>query len=162
MTSATFAVEVGEDRAGDGVTFAFSANAGMRLHELTRVASGGELSRVMLALHLAVPTGPPVVVFDEVDAGVGGQAATALGRLLADVAAERSVFVVTHLPQVAALADAHFSVVKTDDGVRTRTTVRLLDDDGRVIEVARMLSGSPDSAVARAHARELLADSRTS
>lgn len=156
MASARFVVLVGDDPAGDEVAFAFSANAGMRPQELTKVASGGELSRVMLALHLAVPNGPPVLIFDEVDAGVGGQAATALGRLLAELSREVMVLVVTHLPQVAALAGTQFRIAKFDDGRTTRTDVVALAGDARVVELARMLSGSPDSAVAQAHARELL------
>jgi DNA repair protein RecN (Recombination protein N) len=156
MAAARFEVVVGADDGGDDVTFLFSANAGMRPQELTRVASGGELSRIMLALHLAVPSGPRSLVFDEVDAGVGGIAATALAELLAKVAATAQVFVVTHLPQVAARATAHYAVVKHDDALLVRTDVHLLSPDDREIEIARMLSGSPDSPVAQAHARELL------
>ena len=128
----------------------------MRPLELTRVASGGELSRIMLALHLAVPNGPRALVFDEVDAGVGGVAATALADLLANVAATAQVFVVTHLPQVAARATAHYAVIKHDNELLVRTDVHLLSPNEREVEIARMLSGSPDSSVARAHARELL------
>jgi len=156
MAAARFEVVVGVDDGGDDVTFLFSANAGMRPQELTRVASGGELSRIMLALHLAVPNGPRALVFDEVDAGVGGVAATALADLLAKVSSGAQVFVVTHLPQVAARATAHYAVVKHDDEHLVRTDVHLLGPHDREVELARMLSGSPDSAVARAHARELL------
>ena len=156
MAAAHFEVVVGVDDGGDDVTFLFSANAGMRPLELTRVASGGELSRIMLALHLAVPNGPRALVFDEVDAGVGGVAATALADLLANVAATAQVFVVTHLPQVAARATAHYAVIKHDNELLVRTDVHLLSPNEREVEIARMLSGSPDSSVARAHARELL------
>ena len=156
MAAARFEVVVGVDDGGDDVTFLFSANAGMRPLELTRVASGGELSRIMLALHLAVPNGPRALVFDEVDAGVGGVAATALADLLANVAATWQVFVVTHLPQVAARATAHYAVIKHDNELLVRTDVHLLSPNEREVEIARMLSGSPDSSVARAHARELL------
>ncbi len=157
MGSVVFEVLVGEDAGGDEVLFVFSANAGMRPQELSKVASGGELSRVMLALHLAVPNGPDSLVFDEIDAGVGGVAASALGRLLANLSESRQVVVVTHLAQVAAMGDRHYQVRKFDDSVLVRTEVRPLDTIGREIEIARMLSGSPDSPTALAHARELLA-----
>ena len=100
------------------------------------------------------------LVFDEVDAGIGGQAAVAVGRALADLAAGRQVLVVTHLPQVAAFADQQALVRKDEHDGRTITAVGLLDDEGRVAELARMLSGRPDSTTARVHAQELL-DSRT-
>jgi DNA repair protein RecN (Recombination protein N) len=111
----------------------------------------------MLALRLVVGGGAPTMLFDEVDAGVGGAAALALARALADVAAARQVLVVTHLAQVAAFADHQVAVRKavTDDG-RTVTTAEVLSGEERVIELSRMLSGHPDSATARAHAEELL------
>jgi len=96
-------------------------------------------------------------VFDEVDAGVGGAAATAVGEALAGLAADRQVLVVTHLPQVAAAADQQLLVAKSADGAATVTTVEALGADARVVELSRMLSGSPESATARRHARELLA-----
>ena len=157
MGSVAFEVLVGEDSGGDEVVFTFSANAGMRPMELSKVASGGELSRVMLALHLAVPNGPDSLVFDEIDAGVGGVAATALGRMLSSLSETRQVVVVTHLAQVAAMGARQYQVRKFDDAVLARTEVRPLDTIGREIEIARMLSGSPDSPTALAHARELLA-----
>lgn len=128
-----------------------------------RGASGGELSRVMLALEVClVGTDPvPTLVFDEVDAGVGGRAAVEVGRRLARLARERQVLVVTHLPQVAAFADRHVVVDKpqagTEDGGVTASDVRLVTDVDRVAELARMLAGS-DTATAREHATELLAD----
>jgi DNA repair protein RecN (Recombination protein N) len=126
-----------------------------------RGASGGELSRVMLAIEVVFAGSDPVptMVFDEVDAGVGGRAAVEVGRRLARLAADHQVLVVTHLPQVAAYADAHVVVDKTDsDGTLvTRSDVRVLDDAGRVRELARMLAGLGDSELGRAHAEELLA-----
>ena len=101
--------------------------------------------------------GPPTLIFDEVDAGIGGQAATAVGRALAELAKARQVLVVTHLPQVAAFADAHVAVTKHDDGRTTEASVRVLDDAERVVELSRMLSGSPESATAHDHAAELMA-----
>jgi DNA repair protein RecN (Recombination protein N) len=126
-----------------------------------RGASGGELSRVMLAMEVVfADTDPlPTMVFDEVDAGVGGRAAVEVGRRLAKLARSHQVLVVTHLPQVAAYADAHVVVDKADsDGALvTRSDVRVLDDAGRVRELARMLAGLDDSELGRAHAEELLA-----
>lgn len=143
--------------AGEAVQFLLATNPGTDLGPLARVASGGELSRVMLALRLVLSGGPPTMVFDEVDAGVGGEAATAVGRALAALAAERQVLVVTHLPQVAAFADHQVGVAKAVADSVTQTTATPLDGDERVIELSRMLSGSPDSATARQHAEELLA-----
>jgi DNA repair protein RecN (Recombination protein N) len=128
----------------------------MEPRPLADVASGGELSRTMLALHLLFSAGPPTMVFDEVDAGIGGATGTEIGRALSRLAGSRQVLVVTHLPQVAAFADAQVSVAKGDDGTMTTTSVTTLGRDDRVIELSRMLSGSPRSEVARAHAEELL------
>ena len=155
MPDAVFEVTVGEG-AGDAVEFLLSANRGEPAQPLSRVASGGELARTMLALRLVVEGGAPTMLFDEVDAGVGGAAALALGRALREVAATRQVLVVTHLPQVAAFADHQVAVRKGVDGKRTVTAVDVLDGPGRVVELSRMLSGHPDSATARAHAEELL------
>ena len=163
MPSARIAVVVeatghlGRD-GSDEVEFLFAANSGMDPRPLAKGASGGELSRVMLALEvvLADRTTVPTLVFDEVDAGIGGKAAVEVGRRLARLADTAQVLAVTHLPQVAAFADAHFRVLKDDDGNVTSSTVVRLDDDERVDELARMLAGQEDSAAAQAHARELL------
>ena len=155
LPGARLAVEV-DGPAGRDVVFTFAANSGMALAPLARTASGGELARAMLALRLVLTGGPPVLVFDEVDAGIGGAAAVAVGRALSAVAADRQAFVVTHLAQVAAAADAHVVVDKVDDGTRTVTSVAIVDADDRITELARMLSGAPDSDAAREHARELL------
>jgi DNA repair protein RecN (Recombination protein N) len=143
----------------DDVDFLLAANAGMDPRPLAKGASGGELSRVMLALEvvLADRTTVPTLVFDEVDAGIGGKAAVEVGRRLARLAENVQVLAVTHLPQVAAFADAHFRVLKDDDGNVTSSTVARLTGDERVDELARMLAGQEDSASAQAHARELLA-----
>jgi len=137
-----------------------SAGAGQRPMPLAKVASGGELSRTMLACRtvLADLDAVPTIVFDEVDAGIGGAAALEVGRSLAALADDHQVFVVTHLPQVAAFADAQIAVSKRDDGATTTTSADPLDDAARVIELSRMLSGTPDSAAAREHADELLAE----
>jgi DNA repair protein RecN (Recombination protein N) len=126
---------------------------------LQRGASGGELSRVMLAVEVVFAAADPVptMVFDEVDAGVGGRAAVEVGRRLARLARDHQVIVVTHLPQVAAYADRHLVVDKAGEGGVTRSDVRVLEGDGRVRELARMLAGADGSELGRAHAAELLA-----
>jgi DNA repair protein RecN (Recombination protein N) len=128
----------------------------MEVGPLSRIASGGELSRVMLALRLVLSGGPPTMVFDEVDAGIGGEAAVAVAEALARLGQTSQVLVVTHLPQVAAAADHQLLVSKADDGEATSTSIEVLDRDARVVEVSRMLSGSPGSSTARRHAEELL------
>lgn len=142
----------------DDVAFLFSAHAGGEPRPLQRGASGGELSRVMLALEVClVGTQPvPTMVFDEVDAGVGGKAAVEIGRRLARLATATQVIVVTHLPQVAAFADQHYVVVKSDDGSVTTSGVTPLDESGRRSELSRMLAGLEGSETALAHADELL------
>lgn len=142
----------------DEVEFQFAANSGTGLRPLHKGASGGELSRLMLALEvvLADRTTVPTLVFDEVDAGIGGKAAVEVGRRLARLAEHAQVIAVTHLPQVAAFAHHHFVVTKADDGTITSSSVVELGDDSRVDELARMLAGQEDSAAAQAHARELL------
>lgn len=145
--------------AGRDVVLMFSASPGVPLAPLARTASGGELARAMLALRLVLTDGPPVLVFDEVDAGIGGAAAIAVGRSLSAIAGDHQVLVVTHLAQVAAWADAHAVVDKVSTATTTSTTVAVIDGDDRVTELARMLSGTPESDTARRHAAELLAGS---
>ena len=142
----------------DRVTFLLAANAGEPALPLGKAASGGERSRVALALRLALTDADatPVLVFDEVDAGIGGATALEVGRKLAWLARRRQVLCVTHLPQLAAYADHHFRVTKAAEGERTVASVDLLDDAARVAELARMLSGQPDSTAAADHAAELL------
>jgi len=137
------------------VAFRFSANLGEPLAALTDVASGGELSRVMLALHAAAGSTTPTLVFDEVDAGLGGRTGRAVGEMLAQLARGRQVLVVTHLAQVAAFADHHLRVDKHERDGRTRTEITPLSGEERVAEIARMLAGN-DSVEAREHARALL------
>jgi DNA repair protein RecN (Recombination protein N) len=138
----------------DLVEFGFTAHRGSDVLPLSRSASGGELSRVMLALEvvLSASAAGPTMVFDEVDAGVGGRAAVQIGRRLARLARTHQVIVVTHLPQVAASADTHLMV----ETAGTASEVRRLDDEQRVAELARMLAGLGESDTGRAHARELL------
>ncbi|MBW4721169.1 DNA repair protein RecN [Saccharothrix obliqua] len=143
----------------DDVELRLIAHPGAPALPVHKGASGGELSRVMLALEVVLSHSDPVptLVFDEVDAGVGGRAAVEVGRRLARLARSHQVIVVTHLPQVAAFADRHLVVDKTADGVLTRSGVRVLDEPQRVVELARMLAGMDSTDTGRAHAEELLA-----
>ncbi|WP_345347476.1 DNA repair protein RecN [Actinoallomurus liliacearum] len=143
----------------DEVELRLASHPGAPPLPLHKGASGGELSRVMLAIEVVFAGADPVptFVFDEVDAGVGGKAAVEVGRRLARLARSAQVIVVTHLPQVAAFADQHLVVEKTNDGRVTRSGVTALDADGRVRELSRMLAGMEDSELGRAHAEELLA-----
>jgi DNA repair protein RecN (Recombination protein N) len=148
----------------DDVELLLVPHRGAPARPLGKGASGGELSRVMLAVEVVFAGSDPVpvMVFDEVDAGVGGTAAVEIGRRLARLAADHQVLVVTHLPQVAAYADQHLHVVKTSDASAvTKGDVRVLSDEDRVAELSRMLAGL-DSGLARAHAEELLAHARPS
>ena len=172
MPRARFSIEVGDDDAGENVTWMLAANPGQPRLPLARVASGGELSRAMLAARLVVGPAtaqpseqggddPETLIFDEVDAGIGGEAAVAVGQALAALGAGHQVLVVTHLAQVAAFATSHLAVTKDVIGssraARTVATARAVAGEERVVELARMLSGRPDSASARQHAAELLA-----
>ena len=143
----------------DEVELLLRPHAGAPSRPLAKGASGGELSRVMLAIEVALAGADPVptLVFDEVDAGVGGKAAVEVGRRLALLARHAQVIVVTHLPQVAAFADRHLVVAKSDDGTVTRSGVRAVDGDERLRELSRMLAGLEDSSLALGHAEELLA-----
>jgi DNA repair protein RecN (Recombination protein N) len=156
MPHARLVVTVGDDRAGDDVRLELSANPGSAPQPLAKVASGGELARAMLALRLELSDAPDTLVFDEVDAGIGGEAAVTVGRALAELGERHQVLVVTHLAQVAAPARLHLAVAKTVADGTTVTSVKALSGSEREVEVARMLSGSPDSTTARRHARELL------
>ncbi|MCL4445918.1 MAG: DNA repair protein RecN [Actinobacteria bacterium] len=156
MSGTRFDVEVSDDGAGEPIRFLLSANLGEALQPLAKVASGGELARAMLAVRLVSSGGPPTMVFDEVDAGIGGSAAIFLGRSLKEVASRHQVLVVTHLAQVAAVADHHVAVEKSTSEGRTSTAIRELSGQERIVEISRMLSGHPDRSMARAHAAELL------
>ena len=142
--------------------FRFGANPGEDVRPLARVASGGELSRTMLALEVVLATADriPTMVFDEVDAGIGARTASPLAQKLAAVAARRQVLCVTHLAPIAAAAHHHVRVVKSVRAGRTRATVGTLKSDERIEEIARMLGGDPPTAAALGHARELLGTAR--
>jgi DNA repair protein RecN (Recombination protein N) len=158
IASLTKRSEVGPSGAED-VEFRVALNIGHDARPLARVASGGELSRVMLALKtiLARLDHVPTLVFDEVDAGIGGRVGLQVGETMRRVAAHHQVFAISHLPQIAARAHHHIVVAKgAREGVTTADT-RVVEGDARVVEIARMLGGDPESAVSQAHARELLA-----
>ncbi|MEV7606219.1 DNA repair protein RecN [Paenarthrobacter sp. NPDC089322] len=175
MADATLVIEVQDTGAlgpwgTDEIAFLLQPHSGAPARPLGKGASGGELSRVMLAIEVVLAAVDPVptFVFDEVDAGVGGRAAVEIGRRLAMLARHVQVLVVTHLPQVAAFADQHIRVTKTSvrgsDGKTstgfTSSDVQLLSEDERVKELARMLAGQEDSESAQAHAQELLDDAK--
>lgn len=167
MPHARVGVQVGADEPGDEVAFLLSANPGSPMLPLSRVASGGELARAMLALRLVLSEAPDTLVFDEVDAGIGGSAATAVGRKLAELGDRHQVLVVTHLAQVASMATTHVAVSKhvvsgADGRETTSARAEVLDERARVVEVARLLSGDVGEAALQ-HAADLLArrDDRT-
>lgn len=167
MPRAQFQIEVrwlGETEKGfrsdgaDQVEFLFSANPGEPPAPLSKVASGGELSRLMLALKvvLADADDVPTLIFDEVDAGMSGQAAVVVGEKLVQVARRRQVICVTHLPQIAAMADGHHRIRKEQTEESTRTIVEVLEEADRIEEVARMLAGSTATEITRRQAQEML------
>lgn len=145
------------------ISFEFSANPGQPLRPITKVASGGEMSRIMLAVELVFSqnVAAKTMIFDEVDAGIGGAAAIEVGKRLKALAQHHQIVVVTHLPQVAAFADKHLKVEKSATGNVTTSSVTELDPNARVTEIARMMAGIEDSASALEHARELLGMSHT-
>jgi len=147
----------------DQISFEFSANPGQPLRPISKVASGGEMSRIMLAIELVFSKSgaSKTMIFDEVDAGIGGAAAIEVGKRLKALAKNHQIVVVTHLPQVAAFADKHLKVEKSASGNITTSSVMELDSGARVTEIARMMAGIQDSASALEHARELLGMSQS-
>src|SRR5262249_53968846 len=151
----------------DEVVYLISTNAGESLRPLEEIASGGELSRVLLALKASVESASTqssrkrnsaqrTLVFDEIDTGIGGRAAEAVGKKLKSLSRANQVLCVTHLPQIAMFAQNHYLIEKKEAGGRTRTTVRLVTGDERTEEVARMLSGARLTETSRKHAEQLL------
>lgn len=165
MASATMHIDVEPAKPGpygaDAVQFLITTNPGQPPVTLDKAASGGERSRIALALKVVLADADDVsiMVFDEVDAGIGGQTALVVGEKLQRLATEKQVLCVTHLAQIAAHADAHFLIKKTQGKDTTITEVNALDADARQAEIARMLSGTPDEQVALDHAAQLLAES---
>jgi DNA repair protein RecN (Recombination protein N) len=141
------------------VEFLVAGHAGVAPRPLAKVASGGELARISLAISVIAShaTGTLTLIFDEVDSGIGGGVAEVVGRLLKRLGQERQVLCVTHLPQVASQANQHFQVSKRNEGGKTLSQIDGLDAKSRVEEIARMLGGLEITATTRKHARELLA-----
>jgi DNA repair protein RecN (Recombination protein N) len=154
----------------DEVEYRIATNAGEPLKSLHEIASGGEMSRVMLALKVSVEEGaikpkkkfpaPRTLVFDEIDIGIGGRAAEAVGQKLKALSRGQQVLCVTHLPQIAAFADQHFLIDKRESDGRTKTQIRLLDQRASTYEVARMLSGAKVTETSLQHAAQMIAASR--
>ena len=144
----------------DNVTFLFSANKSMTARPLADVASGGEMSRVMLALKALTSRQMhlPTIIFDEIDTGVSGKVASSMAQIMAQMSsgASQQVLAITHLPQIAAKGDAHYFVYKEDQGNRTLTHIKQLDNEGRITELAHMLSGNTVTEAAKENARQLL------
>jgi DNA repair protein RecN (Recombination protein N) len=162
MSKALFEVSVQQTELGpngyDLIEFMFSANAGEEIKPLAKIASGGEISRVMLALKsaLAGRAGVPTLIFDEVDTGLGGKAAAAVGRKLQQLGEFYQVIAISHLPQVASMASQHYRIEKSEEQGRVNTTVKQLQSNERVEEIARMLAGESVTDTSLANARELL------
>ncbi|MDO6517064.1 DNA repair protein RecN [Zobellia uliginosa] len=163
MASATFKIELfrsNDFKANgvDGLTFLFSANKGGDYGELKKVASGGELSRIMLTIKsiLAKYENLPTIMFDEIDTGVSGEISGKMGDIMQEMSRSMQVFSITHLPQVASKGDHHFKVYKQEEGAVTKTNMKELDQEERVVELAEMLGGKELSDSAMAHARQLL------
>lgn len=142
----------------DEVSFLFSANKNAALQEISKIASGGEISRLMLALKTLMTSNNamPTIIFDEIDSGISGEIAVKMGSILRDLSKNMQVINITHLPQVAAKGQHHFKVYKYDDNKRTYTSIRKLDDDERIEELAQMLGGEQISDASRSAARELI------
>ncbi len=163
MPSATFKIELFKANdfkvnGADGLTFLFSANKGGDYGELKKVASGGELSRIMLTIKsiLAKYENLPTIMFDEIDTGVSGEISGKMGDIMQAMSKSMQVFSITHLPQVASKGDHHFKVYKQEEGAVTKTNMKQLSSEERVVELAEMLGGKELSDSAMAHARQLL------
>ncbi len=159
---ASFAIRVTDTTPGtngaDSVEFDFAANVGEEMQPLRQVASSGEIARVMLAVKtvLSDADSVPILIFDEIDANVGGRVAVTVAQELKAVGQKHQVFSITHLPQIAAAGQQHFLVAKSVADERTTTTMKRLEDEGRLQEIVRMLGADKDSPAALAHAKELL------
>lgn len=139
-------------------SFFFSANKGQELQPIHKVASGGELSRVMLAIKslIARSTALPTIIFDEIDTGISGEVALKVGEIMQRLASHMQVLAITHLPQIASKGKSHFKVYKEDSGDKTQSNIVLLNQQERVLEVAQMLSGANPGEAAIKHATELI------
>ncbi len=153
------AVDKYKQQGADEVQFLFSANKGQSLQAIHKVASGGELSRVMLAIKslVAKSSALPTIIFDEIDTGISGEVALKVGEIMERLAQSMQVMAITHLPQIASKGDAHFKVYKHDEGEKTKSNIVLLDPQERIYEIAQMLSGAQPGDAALAHAKQLIA-----
>jgi DNA repair protein RecN (Recombination protein N) len=142
----------------DQLKFLFASNKGSRLEEIKGIVSGGEMSRLALCIKSLIANAMtlPTLIFDEIDAGVSGEVALQMGNIMKELASKHQVISITHSPQIAAKANSHYFVQKVDAEERTLTTVSLLEENDRIIEIAKMLSGNPPSESAKANAIELL------
>lgn len=142
----------------DNIRFLFTANKKTNLQDIARIASGGELSRLMLGIKhiISASLGLPTIIFDEIDMGVSGETAFRVGAILRKMSDDRQVFVITHLPQVAAMGDIHYLVYKDESEAGTNTNVRLLSENERIVEIAKMLSGDKTTGASMQNAKELL------
>jgi DNA repair protein RecN (Recombination protein N) len=140
------------------VQILFAANLNQTLRPVSEVASGGEISRLMLCIKalIASTKGLPTIIFDEIDTGVSGNIATRMAMIMREMAASRQIIAITHLPQIAALGDHQYKVYKADNSTRTETHIRLLNDEERVAEIATMLSGNQATEAALTTAKQLL------
>ena len=163
MSGGRFAIDLVDCEASatglEQIEFMVAGHAGVQARPLAKVASGGELARISLAISVitSCATATPTLIFDEVDSGIGGAVAEVVGRLLKRLGQDRQVLCVTHLPQVASQGNQHFEVSKTQDNGKTYSQITALDHKQRVEEIARMLGGLEITATTRKHARELLA-----
>ena len=168
MKKTTFQVQIEDlplsSKGMDRVEFLISPNFGEEVKPLAKIASGGELSRMMLAMKriLAGVGGRQVLIFDEVDSGIGGAIAEVVGRKLRELSKNHQVICVTHLPQIACYADTHYSVRKEVKGGRTLTRVERLEKERAVDEIARMLGGVTVTEKTTAHAKEMIETARKS
>ena len=146
------------NNGNDELSFLFSANKGGSFGQLKKVASGGELSRIMLAVKaiMAEHTALPTIMFDEIDTGVSGEISQKMGDIMKEMSQNRQVFAITHLPQIAAKGKYHFKVFKDDVGGKTTTHLKLLNEEERIAELSEMLEGKNSGTSARNHAIELL------
>ncbi|MGC1631521.1 MAG: DNA repair protein RecN, partial [Gelidibacter sp.] len=163
MPNARFNVELTKsdtffNNGKDDLKFLFSANKGGQFNELKKAASGGELSRIMLAIKsiLTNYTQLPTIMFDEIDTGVSGEISNKMASIMQQMSKTMQVFTITHLPQIAAKGDMHFKVFKEDIGEVTRTQLKLLNPEERIVEIAQMLDGVNMSSSAIEHAKQLL------
>lgn len=151
-------IEKLNSNGSDTVSFLFSANKGQALQVIHKVASGGELSRVMLAIKslVAQSSALPTIIFDEIDTGISGEVALRVGEVMEELSKNMQVIAISHLPQIASKGNAHFKVYKEDKGDKTYSNIQLLNDNQRIIEIAQMLSGANPGDAALQHAKELL------